>query len=169
MDLKEFLRLEIEGLDRGLKRATDGLKQKELEWQPACGCNSIGLILFHLAKAEDSFIQGRLKNGKELWETGKWYTKLGMDAKEAGAHYTVDQVNAFPVPKMAKVMLYMAAVRRQTLAYLAKMKPADFDKIVKLQWGDMPVAMIFSIIVGHAQGHIGEISYLRGLQRGMDK
>lgn len=169
MELKEFLRMEIEGLDRGLKRVTDGLTQKEIEWQPACGCNSIGLILFHVFKSEDSFVSGRSKDKKELWETGKWYTKLGMDAKEAGAHYTVDQVNAFPVPKLQKLMAYGAAVRKQTLAYLDKMKAADFDKKIKMPWGEMPLALIFSFIVSHTTGHIGEISYLRGLQRGMDK
>lgn len=169
MELKEFLRMEIEGLDRGLKRATDGLKQKEIEWQPTCGCNSIGLILFHIAKAEDSFVSGQSKTKKGLWETGKWYTKLGLDVKEAGAHYTVDQVNAFPVPKLEKLLAFTAAVRAQSLAYLDKMKAADFDKKIKMPWGEMPLAMIFSVIVTHATGHMGEVSYIRGLQRGMDK
>jgi len=169
MELKVFVRLELEGLDRGLKRVIDGLKQKELEWQPACGCNSIGLILFHVIKAEDSFVHGQSKDKKGLWETGKWYTKLGLDVKEAGAHYTVDQVNDFPVPKLEKLLAYSAAVRAQTLAYLDKMKAADFDKKIKMPWGEMPLAMIFSFIVSHSTGHIGEISYLRGLQRGMDK
>ena len=161
--------MQLEGLDHGVKRAIDTLTQKEIEWQPTCGCNSIGLLLFHSAKSEDSFIQKTLKGKKELWDTGKWYKKLNMDVKEAGAHYTVDQVNAFPVPEMAAVLEYSAAVRAETLAYLDTLKAADFDKTKKMPWGEMPVAMIFSIIVSHASQHTGEISYLRGLQRGMDK
>jgi len=168
MELKEFLRMEIEGLDRGLDRVVKGLTQKEIEWQPACGCNSIGLILFHIARAEDSFVH--MDKSKQLWETGKWYTKLGMDIKDSGGHFaSADEVNAFKVPKLAKLLAYMAAVRKQTLAHLAKMKAADFDKKIKMPWGEMPLAMIFSFIVSHATGHIGEISYLRGMQRGMDK
>jgi uncharacterized damage-inducible protein DinB len=169
MELKAFIKFQIQGLDMGLKRATDGLTQKEIEWQPTCGCNSIGLILFHIAKSEDSFIQKTLKGGAELYDSGKWYTKLGLDSKEAGAHYTVDQVNAFKVPRLAKILAYQAAVRRQTLAYVNKMKAADFDKVIKMPWGEMPAAMLLSVIASHASQHMGEVSYLRGLQRGMDK
>ena len=32
MELKEYMRLELEGLDRQLKRVTDGLKQEEICW-----------------------------------------------------------------------------------------------------------------------------------------
>jgi uncharacterized damage-inducible protein DinB len=169
MELKAYVKMQIEGMAMGQKRATDGLTQKEIEWQPACGCNSIGLILFHIAKSEDSFIQKTLKGGAELYDSGKWYAKLGLDSKEPGSHYTVDQVNAFKVPRLAKILAYQAAVRRQTLAYVNKMKTADFDKVMKMPWGEMPAAMILSVIVSHAAQHMGEVSYLRGLQRGMDK
>lgn len=169
MELKEYIRLEIDGLDRQLKRVTDTLKQEEIAWRPASGCNSIGLLLFHIAKSEDSFIQTRLQDKKELWETGKWYQKLELDIKEAGAHYTVEQVNAFCAPKLEAVLQYTAAVRAQTLAYLDSLKPADFEKKIKVPWGEMPAVMMFSMIVSHASQHLGEISYLRGLQRGMDK
>ena len=169
MELKEYIRAEVEGLERGLKRVIDGLKQEEVAWRPACGCNSIGLMLFHVFKSEDSFIQSRLRDTKELWETGKWHLKLNLDAKEAGAHYTVEQVNAFTVPKLEAILEYGAAVRAQTLAYLDTLTTADFDKKIKMPWGEMPLAVIFSFVASHALGHIGEMSYLRGLQRGMDK
>jgi len=170
MNLKEYIRMELDGLDRSLKRVSDGLTAEEMKWRPTCGCNSIGLILFHIAKSEDSFIQGRLKETKELWETEKWYKKLNMDIKEAGAHYTTEQVNKFPVPELKAVMEYAAAVHAATLTYLDKLTAADFDKKITMpHFGEMPVALIFSITVSHASQHIGEISYLRGLQRGMDK
>jgi len=168
MDVKELLKMQIEGLDMGLKRTTDGLTQKEIEWQPACGCNSIGLILFHIARAEDSFMHS--DKSKQLYETGNWYTKLGMNLEDSGAHFkNADEVNAFKVPKLEKILAYTAAVRKQTLAALAKMKPADFDKKIKMPWGEMPLVFMFSITVSHAAQHMGEVSYLRGLQRGMDK
>jgi uncharacterized damage-inducible protein DinB len=169
MEVKEYIRLELEGLDRNLKRVTDSLKQEEIGWRPASGCNSIGLILFHVAKSEDSFVQKMLQDKQEIWETDEWYKKLELDAKEAGAHYTVEQVNAFCAPKLDAVMEYTAAVRAQTLACLDAMKPADLERKIKVPWGEMPAVMVFSIIVGHASQHLGEISYLRGLQRGMDK
>lgn len=35
-------------------------------WRPASGCNSIGLILFHMARSEDSMMQARLKEEPEI-------------------------------------------------------------------------------------------------------
>ena len=154
MDVKELLKMQIEGLDMGLKRATDSLTQKEIEWQPACGCNSIGLILFHIARAEDSFMHS--DKSKQLYETGKWFTKMGMSLKDSGAHFSnVDEVNAFKVPKLKDILAYTTAVRKQTLAALAKMKPADFDKKIKLPFGEFPMAFTFTLTVNHAAQHIG--------------
>lgn len=107
---------------------------------------------------------------KMLWEKGKWYTKLGVDAKIETAHFkSPDDVNAFKVPKLEKILAYGAAVRKQTLAALAKAKPADFDKMIKMPWGEMPGVVMYSIVVNHATQHLGEMSYIRGIQRGMDK
>ena len=61
MDAKAFVKIGLDGLDRNLNRITDGLKQEEVAWRPAYGANSIGLILFHVFKSEDSFIQERLQ------------------------------------------------------------------------------------------------------------
>jgi hypothetical protein len=169
MELKEYIRLELDGLERGLKRVTDTLTQDEIMWRPGCGCNSIGLILFHTARGEDFFINGALQNKPHVWETGKWYKKLNIAESEADSHLTAEQVNTFPVPKLADILAYYAAVREQTLEYLKSLTAAAFDKKVKLQFGEFNVAGVFSIIVGHTSQHIGEISYLRGLQRGMDK
>ena len=170
MELKKYVRIELDGLERGIKRVLDSLTQDEVKWQPASGCNSIGLIIFHTARSEDSFIQGRLKGKPEVWETGKWYKKLNLAETEAGAHYTVAQVNAFPVPKLAALLDYYTAVRAQTLDYLKTMTAASFDNKIKMPYfGEITMGAIFSLIVNHSAQHIGEISYLRGLQRGMDK
>jgi uncharacterized damage-inducible protein DinB len=169
MELKQYIRMEIEGLDRGLKRIIDGLTQEEIAWRPASGCNSIGLILFHVFRSEDSFVQDHLKGKKELWEAGRWYQQLNLDPKETGGHYTVEQVNAFRVPALEAILKYGEAVRAATLAYADTIKMEDLEKTLKMPWGEMPVAMLLSLVVGHASQHIGEMSYLRGLQRGLDK
>ena len=161
--------MQIEGLDRGLKRVINGLTQEEIAWRPASGCNSIGLILFHLFRSEDSIIQDLLKGKKELWEAGRWYQQLNLDPKDTGGHYTVEQVNAFTAPALEAILKYGEAVRAATLAYVDALKMEDLDKTVKMPWGEMSVAMMVSLIVEHAAQHIGEMSYLRGLQRGMDK
>ena len=127
MEIKDYIRMELDGLDRGLKRVTDTLTQDEIMWRPACGCNSMGLILFHIARSEDHFVAGALQNKPNVWETGKWYNKLNIAENEAGAHYTAEQVNAFPVPKMEDMLAYLAAVREKTLEYLDTLPPDGFE------------------------------------------
>jgi uncharacterized damage-inducible protein DinB len=170
VELKDYILAQLDGLKRGLGRATKELTLEELKWRPTCGCNSIGLLLFHLAKSEDSFIQTRLQNKPEMWESQNWYQKLNMPQSEAGAHYSADQVNAFPVREMKDIMAYYDAVRDNTVSYLKGLKPQDLDKKYDMKpFGELTTASVFSIIVTHTAQHIGEISYLRGLQRGMDK
>ncbi len=169
MEVKEFLKSQLDGADMAIKRVMETLTQEEIAWQPKSGCNSIGLILFHIYKTEDSFIHAMLQQKKELWETEKWYEKLGLPVTEASAHYTVEQVDAFKVPKLKAILDYGAVVRKATLAYLDTLKPADFDKKIEMRFGPMPLAMVFSILVSHAASHTGEMSYIRGLKRGMDK
>jgi hypothetical protein len=169
VELKDYIKIELDSLKRTSTKVLNTLTQQELIWRPASGCNSMGLILFHVAKSEDSFIQARLQGKPQIWESGKWYNKLNMAESETGAHYTIDQVNAFPVPNIKDLLDYYEAVRAKTLDYLNSLTPDAFDKIVKLQFGEFTVAGVFSLVISHTAQHIGEISYLRGILRGMDK
>ena len=66
MEAKDYLLVELDGLERNFQRVIDGLKQEEIAWRPAFGANSIGLILFHMARSEDSFFQARLGEKPEV-------------------------------------------------------------------------------------------------------
>ena len=168
MELKEYLLMEFSGLERNIKRVTNGLTQMEVCWRPGNGCNSIGLILYHLARSEDMFVQSRLREATELWEIGQYWEKLKVPKDEAGAHYTPEQVNNFPVSELAETRKYYDAVRAQTVDYVKSLSVEDLDRKIVMggPFGEMPAAAIFSLIVGHTAQHVGEISYLRGLQRG---
>ncbi len=169
MELKDYIRREMEDLKKGVERTLNGLTQAEISWRPACGCNSIGLIIYHCARSEDSFISRDLAGRKQIWETSNWYKKMNMPLEDVGAHYTVEQVNSFKVPDLKDILAYWDEVRAATLKQLDSMTPEQFDKKVKMPWAEFPAGAIFSLIFGHTSQHIGECSYLRGLQRGMDK
>ena len=167
MELKGYIKMQLDGFKRNLDRVLKDLTPADLAWKPACGCNSIGLILFHTARAEDSFIQTRLNNKPQVFE--KWYQKMNKAADDSGAHYTLDQVNAFVVPDLKDILDYWAEVRASTLAYLDSLSAADFEKVIKLPWVETSTAGIFALTINHTAGHIGEMSYLRGILKGMDK
>jgi uncharacterized damage-inducible protein DinB len=170
MELQRYIGRELSGLKIEMERVLDSLTQQEVSWRPASGCNSIGLILVHVTRSEDSFVQAMLQGKPEIWKSEKWYEKLKLSVEEEGSHYTVDQVNAFQVPELSDIMAYSDAVRTRTKEHLRGMALEEFDKNVTFpNFGEMPAATVFSFIVAHTCQHIGEISYLRGLQRGMDK
>jgi hypothetical protein len=167
MELKVYIKMQLDGFKRNLDRVLKDLTPFDLAWRPASGCNSIGLILFHTARSEDSFVQTRLAQKPQIFE--KWYKKMNKAVDDSGAHYTLDQVNAFIVPDLKDIMDYWAEVRAATLSYLDSLNEADLDSKVKLQMGEFSKAGVFSLTVNHAAGHIGEMSYLRGILKGMDK
>ena len=170
MELKEFLGMEFEALERNFTRATNGLTQQEYMWRPACGCNPIGLIIFHMTRSEDIHVQARMQDKPLIWVAEKWYEKLNIEESDTGAHYTIDQVNAFPVPDFKNLLAYYNEVRTQTLTYLNSISSDTFDKIVTVpRFGERSIGRLFAMVTGHAAQHIGEISYLRGIQRGMDQ
>lgn len=169
MELQRYIGIGLSGSTKALTNALAGLTQEEVDWRPASGCNSIGLILFHMARSEDSIMQGMLRNTTTVWESGKWFEKLGMAKEDDGSHYAAEQVNAFKLPDLDKVMGYFDAVRAKTKEQLRSITVQELDEIVAFPtFGEMPVAVLFSFIIAHNVQHTGEISYLRGMQRGID-
>jgi hypothetical protein len=169
MELKDYIRLELENLSRTTSRVIDTLTYFELMWRPAPGCNSIGLILFHTIKSEDMMVHSRILGTTPLWEAEKWYEKLNMQPGESGNRYTIEQVAAFPVPKLENLQAFATRVREQTLTCLNGVLPAQFDRVISTPRGDTTVGGTFVTIAAHTNQHIGEMSYLRGLQRGIDR
>ncbi|MDD5289264.1 MAG: DinB family protein, partial [Dehalococcoidales bacterium] len=173
MEVKELIQNGLGNLQRTIGRTLNGLTPAELKWQPRPDANSIGLILFHIARFEDSFIQSRLQGKPQLWESEKWYQKLNKAIDDAGAHYSAEQVAGFVVPKIEDLSGYSEAVRRKTLEYLKDITADDLDRKVTLSpsgsapAGRPPVELtagsILLFTLTHTAQHAGEISYLRGL------
>ena len=170
MELKEYIISELNRIKGMMTRKLEGLTQYELMWRPAPGCNSIGLIFYHTVRFEDGFIQSRIQGKPQVWEAEGWYKKMNLPVEDVGAHYTVEQVNAFPVPELKDLLGYADAVSARTMAYLKDASPAELERKINMpRQGETAVAGTFAFIVVHNAEHAGEISYLRGLQRGMDK
>ena len=170
MELKEFIELRLDRVKQVTERVMNDLTHEELEWQPKPESNSIGLIYFHMARAEDRFVQEFIQNKPRIWETEKWYEKLNMSVDDAGGMgYTAEQVDVFVAPPLKDMQAFAAAVRKQSMDYLGKMTPEKFDENITLaRFGEMSVGNVWTIILNHLTQHTGEIGYLRGLQRGIN-
>ena len=175
MEVKELIRSGLENVQRTVDRTLDGLTHDEVSWHPRPDANSIGLILLHMARSEDSFVNRVIQGKTQVWESGKWFEKLNKGPDDSGAHYTAEQVAGFAVPDMKELLAYAAAVRQQTLDYLETLTPDMLGReIIMPQMGPVKrppssVGRILMMNVTHLSQHAGEISYIRGLKRGMDK
>jgi hypothetical protein len=174
MNSIEMLKSGLENTKKGVERTLNGMTAEEISWHPRPDANSIGLIYFHMARSEDSFIMSLIQGKKQLWETANWYKKLDKAVDDGGAHYTAEQVEKFKVPDMKKLTAYADAVHTQTLDYLASLSPQKLNAKVVFPADHKPpfepvVGTILMLNLTHLVGHAGEIAYIRGLKRGMDK
>ena len=181
MEVKELILNGLANGGRTLDRTLNGLTPAEMKWQPKPDANSIQIVLFHMARLEDNTIQSRLQNKKQLWESESWFEKLKRKADDNGAHYEAADLTAFNLDTN-DLMSYIVALRANTTRYVNSLQPADFDrKITLAPMGPPPpggaarppmeltVAALLLMLVTHLAQHSGEISYIRGLKRGMDK
>jgi hypothetical protein len=170
MEMRDFIKGALDRVKQGTTRAVDGLSPNELTWRPSPECNSIGVILFHAARFEDSFVHGRILGKPQVWESDKWYEKFNMPASESGSGYTVEQLAAFRVPELKDLLGYADAVRAKILEYLKSAPSNEFDRVINMpRFGDVAVGALFTLAIVHQAQHVGEIAYLRGIQRGMNK
>ena len=168
MEFKDFILDEFDRVKRATTRVLDGLTFQEIMWRPGPETNSIGVILFHTIRSEDSFINARAQGKPQVWDSGKWFEKVGLPQTDTG-NYTREQLAKFACPQIADLMAYADAVRAQTLQYIAGLTPDMFDKTVNVgRIGDISIGRVFSLVLIHAAQHTGEISYIRGVQRGLN-
>ena len=57
MYVSDFIKFELDRIKQATDKAVGDLTPAELKWQPKSECNTIGLLYFHMARAEDRFVQ----------------------------------------------------------------------------------------------------------------
>ncbi|MFC1896157.1 DinB family protein [Thermodesulfobacteriota bacterium] len=167
MDAKELILKSLEQSQGYMTKALDGLTQEEATWSPGPECNSIAFILWHTARAEDFLVNRVICREKDLYKAEGWQEKLGTP--DQAHEYSVEELQAWQAPQLEILMEYVNAVREKTLALLRSMPS---EKLSELARPERPPDTIGSILGGVSTEialHVGQIAYLRGMQRGLDK
>jgi len=167
MEAKELLLRSLEQSQGYLTRALDGLTQEEFAWCPNDECNSIAFTLWHTARVEDFFVNRVIQRGKELYEADGWQEKLGTPVK--AYQYTVEELQAWPVPKMEVLKDYADSIREKTLAFLNSIPPEKLAEVPRPERSSDSIGAILGRMSTEVALHVGQIAYLRGMQRGLDK
>jgi len=172
METSDFILDTLDCLQKAVTTAVNGLSYEELTWRPGAEANSIGFTLWHQLRCEDAFIQDMIQRKPQVWVSEKWYEKLNLpeNPEDVGYEYTAEQVAAFHVPELNDLLGYAEATRSRTVEYLKAMAPDKFDQVIQTHFfGELTVGHIFAILLCEITQHIGQIAYLRGLQRGLNK
>ena len=169
MDAKELILASLDQSWGFLTRALDGLTQEEVAWRPAPESNSIAFILWHMTRVEDFFVNRVVQRRDEVYEAEGWREKLGTPAKESGYEYTVEQLKAWPVPKLEVLKGYSNAVREKTLAFLNSITAEKLSEVPRPDRSSDSIGATVGHISTEIALHVGQIAYLRGVQRGLGK
>lgn len=166
MEIKEIILASLNESWSYLTRALDGLTEEEITWTPAPHSNSLAFILWHVARAEDYWMNSTIKSGSTIYETEGWRDKLSTP-EDRGTGYTEEQLRSWPTPKLENLRGYAQAVHEKTLALLDSITPEELLEASQPEHPQLTVGAMLAHLVTEIALHVGQIDYLRGVHRGL--
>ncbi len=146
-------------------RAVDGLDPGELAHAPAPGANTVGWLVWHLARIQDHHV-AELLEAEQLWVTGDWAPRFGLtpDPGDTGYGHGPAEVAAVRPDGPDALTGYLGVVQERTVGFLGGLDPADLDRIVDRRW-DPPVSLGVRLVsvADDSLQHAGQAAYVRGL------
>ncbi len=182
MEIIALIEQTLEDYWQRIDRALDGLTPAELAWRPDAESNSIAFIVWHVVKVEDRWIQVFAQGIPDVWTRDGWHEKFGIsdDSFGFGFGLSVEQLGKFPAIAKENLDGYRHAVQNETQAYLKNLdgdgldfvpgrtptaeRPASLEK-----HGSFSIGRMFRQTLAEYNQHLGQVSYIRGMQRGLDK
>ncbi|OGO07378.1 MAG: hypothetical protein A2Y92_01340 [Chloroflexi bacterium RBG_13_57_8] len=170
METHELLSGAYGGILRILEFTLEGLTVEDLNWQPRPDCNSIGWLVWHLTREQDSQISSFMDQ-EQLWIKDGWHKKWGRpaDPKDAGFGMKPADLAKFKSPGARTLLAYHKAVLGRTQKFLPTLKKSDLDKVIEGTPFKPPPTMGMNLIMIMSDGisHLGQAGYVRGLREGM--
>jgi uncharacterized damage-inducible protein DinB len=167
MEVKEVLIRSLNESWGYLTEATDGLTQEEIAWAPAPHCNSIAFIFWHVTRVEDIWIHPIIQRIAGVYWTQGWPERLGIPATEIGYQYTEEQLRAWSAPKLEDLQEYARAVHERTLTFVESLTSEKLLEVPREDHPDQTIGVILAHYITELAQHVGQVSYLRGVQRGL--
>ena len=142
----------------------------DLARPPAPGANTVGWLVWHLARVQDDHI-AEVAGGPQVWQDGDWARRFGLTPgpTETGYGWSADQVAGLRAESGEALVAYYDAVAERTDAFLATLTDADLDRVVDERW-DPPVTLGVRLasVVDDDLEHVGQAAYVRGLLKAQD-
>jgi hypothetical protein len=144
--------------------AVAGLNTDDLAFRPSDSTNSIAWLIWHLTRIQGAHLASAM-NAEQVWTRDGWARKFKLPIDDSDTGYGHSSSDVASVRASAKLLLgYHDAVHEQSIAYIQKLAPEDYDAIVDKRWSP-PVTMavrLISVISDDLQ-HTGQAAYVRGM------
>ena len=164
MDVAQLLVEIYDRLPPLVRDAVDGLSPAQLVEQPAPGANTVGWLIWHLARVQDDHIAHVMDVG-QLWAEGEWASRFGLqpDVSNIGYGHSAEEMAAVRPESAAALVEYLDAVQARTVSWLGSLTPADLDRVVDTRW-DPPVTLGVRLVsvADDSLQHVGQAAYVRG-------
>jgi hypothetical protein len=146
-------------------RAVDGLTREELLFAPESGANTIGWLVWHLARVQDHHV-AELLGTEQVWVGGDWARRCGLepDPSNTGYGHTADEVRAVKPDGPDVLLGYLDEVQARTTEMLESVAPDDLERVIDRRW-DPPVTLGVRLVsvADDSLQHAGQAAYVRGL------
>ena len=164
MKAVDFIQESVSGLNSTIIDDVKELTPGQLAWKPAPTANPIGFIFWHFMRIEDNIIQG-FQSKPSIWESEKWYEKLGIDAKASGTGFDEEQVDKIAALSLPELVEYAQHVAKSAADYLDSLEESELDHTPDPNRPRRTIAVTLrAFVIAHGWWHDGEIKYLKGMQ-----
>jgi hypothetical protein len=165
------------------ERTLAGLSDEQMRVRPREDLNSLAWILWHVARAEDIFVNTLIAGRPQVWDDA-WSKRLGVTRRDFGIGMTSAEVGELTrAIDLAAAREYRDAVGRRTREIVGAFKDSDWggevaasaveqaaadgafgsrgEQMVKVFTGRPRVAVLSGIALSHPAGHFGEAATVR--------
>ena len=153
-----------------LYKALDGLNKNELKWQPSLESNNIIYLVWHMARVEDNWINQIIGGNKTVWSLNNWSKKLNIEENDYGKGYLKEDISDLPDMNINDVLKFYKQQRDQSISIINELSDEDLNRDYKRLTGELKKGywILGHVLVEESQ-HLGQIAYIRGMIRGLNK
>jgi len=167
VDAVSLFRQQLQDAHWILEETMKDVTAEQAHWTPPGIANPLGASYAHLVLSEDFLINGMLKGSAPL-AMSTWAGKVGLSEPPPPPTESWDKWGRRVRVDLSALREYAQAVYKASDEYLASINGDTLNRPLDLSAfgaGEQTVAwLLTNAVVGHAEGHAGEVSCLKGLQ-----
>lgn len=184
MELMKWVRAQHKGVIWSFENMVGSLTADQLVERPGGVGNSIGWLIWHMARTEDVMVNTGIRGIDQVLISQGWADKLGISDQRIGTGFGDDEIEEFGMSVNASELEgYWRAVNAETSQWLMTATPEDLDIKPDLEahlqtvppimgessqgaftfWAGRSAGFLLSgSVISHGYIHLGEMQAIRG-------